>query len=122
MSELWKQKYHDKGQECLTRMLASKKVMFAALAFLLLLATTASAGVGEGFGENFDKAGSDALTGLACALNGVLGWLLIAFGVLLALWDFFIQKQGHFLVLAIVGVIGVIVLAKSIPIEDGACD
>ena len=125
MSATWKEEYQEKGRECFGRMLSSRKLMFASLAFMLLMLFTASnalATVGTGFGENFDKAGNDALTGLACALNGALGWLLIAFGVLLALWDFFIQKQGHFLILAVVGVLGVIVLAKSIPIEEGACD
>lgn len=52
------------------------------------------------------------LCSVAKFLKGAGGWLIIGFGLILALWDYFIQKQGHLIIVAIVGILVVIVVGR----------
>lgn len=92
---------------------------FLALAILLaaavFLADTSLAHAAEtdAFGAAFGKESSSTVCGVACALKGTIGWIIIGFGMILALWDYFVQKQGNLIIIAIIGVVAVVIVGRA---------
>jgi hypothetical protein len=109
--------------DAVQRLVSSRCKVFLLLGFFALYASNVFATDLSSFGENFDDASTTALDGFTCAIRGTLGWFLIGAGLLLMLWDYFIQKQGHFLILGMVGVVAVFILGQALPLSDsGSCD
>jgi len=101
---------------------ALRSPIVMALVLVLLSAAAASAQTATNtFGTAFDEQTTGALDGFTCAMRGTFGWLIIGFGMLLAIWDYFVQKQGHLLIIAVVGVLAVIILSRALPTPAAGC-
>lgn len=127
LTAISKTDYRAKGLRAMTTLsTSSKKPLFAVVASLFLVmltALSASAGnaapiVHDNFFKGMNSSGTDTLQNIKCSLQGAFGWMLIAFGILVAVWEYFVQRQGHMIVAAIVGVIVVILLGRVLP---GTC-
>lgn len=68
---------------------------------------------GDTFGSAFTQQSGNTVCGIACALKGTVGWIIIGFGMIMALWDYFIQKQGNLLIIAIIGVVAVVIVSRA---------
>lgn len=100
----------------------ASKGMASVLAMLVLLVFASSSfasGASSDMMESVGKESDDLVNRLGCGLRGTFGYFIIGFGVVLALWEYFVQKQGHLIVVAIIGVLGVIILGRILPC-DGA--
>lgn len=84
------------------------------------LAANSAHAANEVIWESVSSSSTDFLNRLGCGLRGTLGSFVIGFGVILVLWEFFVQKQGHMLVIAIVGILGVLILGRVIA-PDATC-
>jgi hypothetical protein len=111
-----------KGFHGLHKLATSRHAAIAATAVLVLLLSSAAAHADQDqFFQSFNDQGSQTLVHFKCALRGTFGWFMIAFGVILALWEYFVQRQGHLLVVAIIGVIGIIILGRVLPGDTSTC-
>lgn len=105
----------------LQRFFRSARPAFLALGFVLLLTSLGFAADDYGtIGAAFDRESTGMLNRFACSMRSTGGWIMIGIGMLLAAYDYFIQKQGQILVAAVVGTMFVIILSRILP-TGGLC-
>lgn len=124
-----REEFRKRGYEAALKMLdvianfkTRNPVLFTIVtATLFILVVTATSAFAESeTAETIGEAARNVVGDLKCLLEGGVGWLLIAFGVLLAVWDYFIQKQGSLLVVAVIGILVIIILRQVLP--GGPCE
>lgn len=84
------------------------------LAVFGLVLSSSTLAFADGYTGVLDSQMNESACGVASFLKGSGGWLIIGFGMILAVWDYFVQKQGQLLIAAVIGILAVVVLGRAI--------
>ena len=78
---------------------------------------------GAGYADAMDEFGKSAVGFIKCSMQGNIGGIIIGLGVIMALWEYFVQHRQMHVLYAMLVVIFTIFLGAAIPMPDGySCD